>query len=124
MGQLTLLFQSISRHIVSRAKISPYQFKWLHLVVATFLLVSATAAWFVLTARSVFVEVNPITAQISIDNGTSIKLGQRYLIRTGSYQITLRNEGYHDTVTSPTRERRAITNPPVRNAKIARHSQF
>ena len=83
-----------------------------------------TAAWFVLTARSVFVEVNPITAQISIDNGTSIKLGQRYLMRTGSYQITLRNEGYHDTVTRLTRERRAITNPPVRNAKIARHSQF
>ena len=76
-----------------------YRFKWLHLVVATFLLVSVTAAWFVLTARSVFVEVNPITAQISIDNGTSIKLGQRYLMRTGSYQITLRNEGYHDTVT-------------------------
>ena len=76
-----------------------YRFKWQHLVVATFLLVSITAAWFVLTARSVFVEVNPITAQISIDNGTSIKLGQRYLMRTGSYQITLRNEGYHDTVT-------------------------
>lgn len=76
-----------------------YRFKWLHLVVATFLLVSVTAAWFVLTARSVFVEVNPITAQISIDNGASIKLGQRYLMRTGSYQITLRNEGYHDAVT-------------------------
>ena len=76
-----------------------YRFRWLHLVVATFLLVSVMAAWFVLTARSVFVEVNPITAQISIDNGTSIKLGQRYLMRTGSYQITLRNEGYHDTVT-------------------------
>jgi len=76
-----------------------YRIKWLHLVVATFLLVSVTAAWFVLTARSVFVEVNPITAQSSIDNGTSIKSSQRYLMRTGSYQITLRNEGYHDTVT-------------------------
>lgn len=76
-----------------------YRFRWLHVVVATFLMVSATAAWFVLTARSVFVEVEPITAEISIDSGTSFRLGQRYLMRTGSYQISLRNEGYHDTVT-------------------------
>ena len=76
-----------------------YKFKWLHVVVASFLFVSIPAAWFVLTARSVFVEVNPITAQMSIDTGTSFKLGQRYLMRTGSYQLTLQNEGYHDTVT-------------------------
>jgi formylglycine-generating enzyme required for sulfatase activity len=76
-----------------------YQFKWLHVVVASFLLVSMSTGWFVLTARSVFVEVDPITAQMSIDTGTSFKLGQRYLMRTGSYQLTLRNEGYHDTVT-------------------------
>ena len=76
-----------------------YKFKWLHVVVASFLLVSIPAAWFVLTARSVFVEVDPITAQMSIDTGTSFKLGQRYLMRTGSYQLTLQNEGYHDTVT-------------------------
>ena len=76
-----------------------YKFKWLHVVVAGFLLVSISTGWFVLTARSVFVEVNPITAEVSIDTGTSFKLGQRYLMRTGSYQLTLRNEGYHDTVT-------------------------
>lgn len=76
-----------------------YQFRWLHVVVSVFLLVSALAAWFVLTARSVFVEVVPITAEISIDSGMSFKLGQRYLMRTGSYQISLVNEGYHDTVT-------------------------
>jgi formylglycine-generating enzyme required for sulfatase activity len=76
-----------------------YQFKWLHVLVGTFLLVSITAAWFVLTARSVFVEVEPITAEISIDTGISFRLGQRYLMRTGSYQLTLRNEGYHDTIT-------------------------
>ena len=76
-----------------------YKFKWLHVVIASFLLVSLSTGWFVLTARSVFVEVNPITAQMSIDTGTSFKLGQRYLMRTGSYQLTLKNEGYHDTVT-------------------------
>jgi formylglycine-generating enzyme required for sulfatase activity len=76
-----------------------YKFKWLHVVVASFLLVSLSTGWFVLTARSVFVDVDPITAQMNIDTGTSFKLGQRYLMRTGSYQLTLKNEGYHDTVT-------------------------
>ncbi len=81
------------------SKAFSYQFTWAHVFVATFLLVSVTAAWFVVTARSVFVEVDPVSAEISIDNGTSLKLGQRYLMRSGSYQVTLRNEGYHDTVT-------------------------
>ena len=76
-----------------------YKFKWLHVVVASFLLVSLSTGWFVLTARSVFVDVDPITAQMNIDTGASFKLGQRYLMRTGSYQLTLKNEGYHDTVT-------------------------
>lgn len=76
-----------------------YRFHWTHAVVATFLLVSLTAAWFVLTARSVFVEVNPITAQIEIEGGWNFRLGQRYLIRSGSYELTLQNIGYHDTET-------------------------
>lgn len=89
-----------------------YQFKWLHVFVSVFLLISVVAAWFVLTARSVFVEVEPITAEITIDSGTSFRLGQRYLMRTGSYQITLRNEGYHDTVTSLlVNENQAQTHP-------------
>ncbi len=84
---------------IEESRAFSYKFKWLHVFVASFLLVSVMAAWFVLTARSVFVEVDPITAEISIEGGTSIKLGQRYLMRTGSYQVTLLNEGYHETVT-------------------------
>lgn len=73
--------------------------KPVHFVVGIFLIISGIAGWFVLTARSVFVEVNPITAQIEISGGLHVRLGQRYLIRTGSYAIRLSNEGYHDTVT-------------------------
>ena len=76
-----------------------YKFKWIHLLVAVFAITSGTAGWFVLTARSVFVEINPITAQIEIEGGFKVKLGQRYLIRSGSYELTLRNEGYHDSIT-------------------------
>ena len=73
--------------------------KPVHFVIGVFVLLFGIAGWFVLTARSVFVEVNPITAQIEISGGLNVRLGQRYLIRTGSYDIKLTNEGYHDTDT-------------------------
>jgi len=76
-----------------------YRFRWSHPVLAIFIFLSISAAWFVLTARSVFVEVEPLTALIQIDGGLNFKLAQRYLIRTGSYTLTLTNTGYHDTVT-------------------------
>ena len=76
-----------------------YKFKWIHALVAVFLSITGTTAWFVSTARSVSIEVQPITAQIQIEGGFSFKLGRRYLIRTGSYQLTLTNTGYHDSTT-------------------------
>jgi formylglycine-generating enzyme required for sulfatase activity len=76
-----------------------YKPSWLHLLVGVFLLISAVAGWFVLSAKSVFIEVDPITAEIGIEGGLNIRLGQRYLIRAGGYQLSLTNEGYHDTVT-------------------------
>ncbi|MFP6839112.1 MAG: PEGA domain-containing protein, partial [Pseudohongiellaceae bacterium] len=76
-----------------------YKFRWLHVTVTVFLCTTITAAWFVLTARSASIEVEPITAQIQIEGGVNFKLGQRYLIRTGSYELTLTNAGYHDSKT-------------------------
>ena len=76
-----------------------YQFRWIHLVIAMFLLGSSTAGFFVLTAKSVFIEVDPITAVVELGGGINFQLGQRYLIRSGSYELTLSNEGYHDTTT-------------------------
>jgi len=76
-----------------------YRFHWFHAVVAFFVLVSSVSGWFVLTAKSVSIQVDPITAEIQIDGGMAIPFGQRYLVRSGSYEISLRNEGYHDSVT-------------------------
>jgi len=76
-----------------------YKFKWVHLLIGAFAIISVTAGWFVLTAKSVFVEIDPITAQIEIEGGFKVRLGQRYLIRSGFYELTLRNDGYHDSVT-------------------------
>lgn len=71
--------------------------KPIHFVFAVFFLISGLAGWFVLTARSVSIEVMPITAEIEISGGLHFKLGPRYLIRSGDYDLTLKNVGYHDS---------------------------
>lgn len=67
-----------------------------HVLVALFLIAAVAAAWFVLTARSVFIETTPATADIDISGGLVVRVGPRYLIRPGEYRLSLRNEGYHD----------------------------
>lgn len=72
-----------------------FKLKPIYVLLAAFFLVSGSAAWFVLTAKSVSIEVTPITAVVEISGG--FKLGPRYLIRSGTYDIKLVNEGYHDS---------------------------
>lgn len=76
-----------------------FTLKPIHFVVVAFFCISGFAAWFVLTAKSVSIEANPITAVVEISGGLNFKLGPRYLIRSGSYTIKLVNEGYHDSET-------------------------
>jgi len=71
----------------------------LSVFVGSFLLVAATAAWFVLTARSVYVQVAPMTASVEISGGVALRIGERFLIRPGDYRLYLQNEGYHDSET-------------------------
>ena len=75
-----------------------YRFHWLHGVIAVFGTAAVISAWFVLTARSVLIDVEPITAEVQIEGGFALQLGQRRLMRSGDYEITLRNEGFHDLV--------------------------
>ncbi len=76
-----------------------FRLKPVYVFLAIFLGFSGLAAFFVLTAKSVFIAADPITANIEIDGGLNIRLGQRYLIRSGVYDLTLVNEGYHDLKT-------------------------
>ena len=73
----------------------PFKFKLAYAVLLFFGSIFGFSGWFVLTAKSVFVQVTPITAQVEINDGISIKLGQRYLIRSGNYSLVLTNDGYH-----------------------------
>ena len=77
-----------------------YRFRWLHAVLAAFGFAALLSAWFVLSARSVLIDVDPITAQISVDEGFALRVGQRYLMREGDYVVSVSNAGFFDeTVT-------------------------
>ncbi|MEQ8952574.1 MAG: PEGA domain-containing protein, partial [Gammaproteobacteria bacterium] len=83
----------------SRGESRSFRLKWSHGIFAVFALVFGSAAWFVLTARSVFVEVDPFSAAVEISGGLNFRVGPRYLIRTGTYDLRLTNPGYRDTET-------------------------
>ena len=74
-----------------------FRWRWLYGAIAAFAALSGFAAWFVLTAKSVFIEVAPITAEIEISGGPNFMIGPRYLLRSGEYRLRLSNAGYHDS---------------------------
>ncbi len=57
-------------------------------------LVLAVIAGYVLTARSVYLQVDPLPEELDIDGGLSFKFGDRYLLRQGEYRIIAMAEGY------------------------------
>lgn len=71
-----------------------YRFSWTHIPIAAFVLISGLAGWFVITAKSILIEPVPITSQVSVRSGFGVKLGSRYLMRTGGYAIEISNPGY------------------------------
>jgi len=60
------------------------------------LLVFAGAAWFVLTAKSVFFDVRPIGSIVEVSETLALQVGPRYLIREGDVAVTVAAEGYYD----------------------------
>lgn len=77
-----------------------YRFSWLQPLVLGMAVIAAVGGWYVLTAKSLYLEVNPPTAEVEIDGGLNFRLGTRYLIRPGSYEVSLSNEGYHELRTN------------------------
>ncbi len=57
-------------------------------------------AWFLLTARAVYIDVLPTHSDIDIDGGLRLKLADRYLLRTGEYGLSIEAEGYQALVRS------------------------
>ncbi|WP_438951504.1 PEGA domain-containing protein [Porticoccus sp.] len=63
-------------------------------IIAAGLLVSGLTLGFLFTAKSVVVQINPASADISISGGITFKLADHYLIRPGDYRINATAEGY------------------------------
>ena len=59
------------------------------------LLVSALAAWFVLTGKAVYVATDPAGAKVEIHGGFKLQLADHFLIRPGDYRLQITAPGYH-----------------------------
>lgn len=83
--------------------------------------------FFLLTARSLEIQVNAIgEPEVHID-GIAIPLGQRYLIRPGAYQVAVTVPGYsdwQDTLTVTTADsQRLLVNPAILPGAVSFASQ-
>lgn len=67
----------------------------LQMSLAAVLLLFAVALWFLFSARSVLITSEPAKSSLNIDGGLQLKLGDRYLLRSGDYQMHFSAEGYY-----------------------------
>ncbi|MEM0954105.1 MAG: PEGA domain-containing protein [Pseudomonadota bacterium] len=74
---------------------SAFKARPVQLVLATVLLLFGIALWFLFSAHSVLVTTEPAFAGIDIDGGLKLRLGERYLLRSGDYSLTATAEGYY-----------------------------
>jgi len=74
---------------------SGFKARPVQVALACVLLVFAVALWFLFTARSVLVTTEPGFADVDIDGGLQLQLGERYLLRSGEYSVSASAEGYY-----------------------------
>jgi len=72
------------------------------IILSAFLLLFAGVAWFVLSAKSVYLDVTPATSLISVQSPLAIKIGPRYLVLEGDLPVTVSAEGYYSLDTNLT----------------------
>ena len=64
-------------------------------LIAALLAFAAFCAWFMLTARAVYIETEPPNADVDISGSLKLKLATRYLLRPGAHDISLSAGGFH-----------------------------
>lgn len=60
------------------------------------------AAWFVLSAKSVFIDAQPLESIVEVKSPMAIKIGPRYLVLAGDHEILVSAAGYYDADTTIT----------------------
>ena len=59
----------------------------------------AMVAWYMFTARPVLMEFDPEPDRVSIDgSAVEFELGDRYLLRPGTYTVVAQKDGYRDSI--------------------------
>ena len=67
----------------------------LHVAVASVLLAFCFAMWFLFTAKSILFTFDPPDSDLNIDGGLHIVVGERYLMRSGEYEINVEASGHY-----------------------------
>ena len=67
-----------------------------HYLLTVALLCFALAGWFVLSARSVFIDVSPIASEVDISGGLALRIGPRFLVLPGEVHLEISAPGYYD----------------------------
>jgi len=57
--------------------------------------VIAWILWFLFTARSIAINVEPAEAGVKLEGGIHLKLADRYLLRSGDYQVSIQAPRYY-----------------------------
>ncbi len=73
-------------------------------LIIVLLAVGVFSAWFMLTAKAVYIETEPLNTNVDISGALKLKLANRYLIRPGTYDLGLSAQGYR-----PLQERLGVT---------------
>lgn len=76
----------------SKAK---FKFKTDVFLVYSLLILSLLTVWYILTSRSVSIIAFPEVASINVESWPSIKIGNRWLLRSGEREVTVRSDGYY-----------------------------
>ena len=72
-----------------------FKFKAEVCLVYALLLLSVLSVWYILTARSVSIVAFPEVSSINVESWPSIKIGNRWLLRSGKREVTVRSDGYY-----------------------------
>ena len=62
---------------------------------AAAILAFAVVIWFLFTAKSVYIDVNPAAATINIKGGLHLQLADRFLMKSGNYRISIQYPRYY-----------------------------
>jgi len=82
--------------IQEEIKQSSFSLRPIPIMTGLALLTSLLVLWFLLTAKSVIINIDPLDSTLRIKGGISFKLADHYLMRPGDYRLSATSEGYVD----------------------------